>query len=184
MKTRAGPLPDRWTWLARLSCVRRLLLACRSLCLLESLGSAAKPSTSTSAPGTELAADDSVWLEVDSCCVAQFDPARSTVGAFSDRLGLGVDVCVGQGGEVEPGEVDDVHDRYLIGAVRSKRRGITVEEGSSADRVEVEVFQLWALVEDESGSVQNSGAFRSRCPRRDLPECLRDLHTAMCRILG
>ena len=95
---------------------------------------------STSAPGIELAVADPVWLEVDACCVDQFDPARSTVGVFSDRGGRGGDVCFGQGGQVEPGEVDDVHDRYLVGAVRSKLRGITVEEGSSADRVEVDVF--------------------------------------------
>ena len=69
MKTRAGPLPDRWTWLVRLSCVRRLPLAFHSLFLLVSLGSAKKLFMSTSAPKTELAVDDSVWLEVDSCGV-------------------------------------------------------------------------------------------------------------------
>ena len=50
---------------------------------------------STSAPRTELAIDDSVWLEVDSCGVDQFDPTLSMVGVFSDRWGRGVDVCFG-----------------------------------------------------------------------------------------
>ncbi len=61
---------------------RRLLLVCRSLCWLVSLGSAVRPSMSTSAPRIEPALDDSVCLEVNSCDVDHFDPARSTVGAF------------------------------------------------------------------------------------------------------
>jgi hypothetical protein len=44
-------------------------LAFHSLFLLVSLGSAKKLFMSTSAPKTELAVDDSVWLEVDSCGV-------------------------------------------------------------------------------------------------------------------
>ena len=38
---------------------------------------------------------DPVWLEVDSCCVGQFDLALPTVGAFSDSWGRGGDVCLG-----------------------------------------------------------------------------------------
>ena len=68
----------------------------------------------------------------------------------------------------------------MIGAVRSKRRGITVHAGWSTDRVKVDVFSLWTLVLDEPGSVKCGGSFRGCCACGDLLERLRDLDAIGC----
>ena len=48
--------------------------------------------TSISVRRSELAVDDPVWLELDACGVAQFDPALSTIGVFTDSWDRGQDV--------------------------------------------------------------------------------------------
>ena len=82
---------------------------------------------------------DTVLVHSMDRLARNLDDLRSIVRRLTAKK-VRVDVCLGQVGQVEPGEVGDVHDGCLVGAVRSERRGSTVDAGLSADRVEVDVF--------------------------------------------